>query len=90
MRSFAFDVASAADLLDILSSPVRLEIIKILTEGEIAVGSLALRLGMSQSAISQHLKKMRDSCIVATRREAQMIFYSLPSDSPTRRILGAL
>lgn len=74
MSTFSFDLKAASRLLDILGNPVRLEVVKILAEGEISVTALATRLGMSQSAISQHLKKMRDRGVVTTRRSAQTIY----------------
>jgi DNA-binding transcriptional ArsR family regulator len=90
MSTFSFDLKAASRLLDILGSPVRLEILRILAMGEISVTALAARIGMSQSAISQHLKKMRDRGVVMTRRSAQTIYYSLPAGSSASVVLAAL
>lgn len=90
MHDFTFDQASASALLDNLASPVRLEIVRMLKEGEMAVTKIAVRMGMSQSAISQHLRKLRDGAVVQTRRDAQMIFYSLPDDSCIPTFLAVL
>ncbi|MBW9091557.1 winged helix-turn-helix transcriptional regulator [Rhizobium wenxiniae] len=90
MREFTFDQASASAFLDNLASPVRLEILRMLTEGEKAVTKIAVSLNMSQSAISQHLRKLRDGGVVQTRRDAQMIFYSLPEESSIPTFLAVL
>lgn len=68
---------SAASLLKALANEQRLMILCNLTEGELSVGELNDRLPLSQSALSQHLAVLREEGIVATRREAQVIRYSL-------------
>ena len=47
------------------------------------------RSGLSQSALSQHLAKLREEGLVATRRESQVIFYRL-DDPRAARLLGIL
>lgn len=69
----------AASLLKALSNPLRLQILCHLADGEQSVGGLQRRVGLSQSALSQHLAVLRRKGIVATRREAQSIYYSLNS-----------
>ena len=69
----------AADLLASMSNKHRLMILCRLVEGEMQAGALAEHSGLSQSALSQHLAKLRDAGIVSTRREAQMIYYRLSS-----------
>lgn len=44
------------------------------------VGELAQVVGLSQSALSQHLAKLRAKGLVSTRRDAQVIYYSVKSD----------
>lgn len=66
-----------AAILKQLSNPFRLMILCCLSESELTVGDLNLRIDLSQSALSQHLAKLRDSNIVTTRREAQTIFYRI-------------
>lgn len=90
MSTFSFDLEAASQLLNILGSPVRMKILRILEQGEISVTALAARVGMSQSAISQHLKKMRDRGVVMTRRSAQTIYYSLPEGSPASVVLAVV
>ena len=66
-----------AAILKQLSNPFRLMILCCLSDNELTVGDLNLRIDLSQSALSQHLAKLRDSNIVTTRREAQTIFYRI-------------
>jgi len=69
----------AADLLKLLSNPKRLAILCYLLDGEMSVGELVEAVQLSQSALSQHLAKLRELELVATRREQQSIYYSLSS-----------
>jgi ArsR family transcriptional regulator, virulence genes transcriptional regulator len=68
---------SAAGLLRVMANPHRLQILCVLGEGEMSVGALNARIRLSQSALSQHLALLREDGLVATRREAQTIFYSV-------------
>ena len=79
----------ASVLLKALSNEKRLRIICVLFQGEKAVGELEEIIGLSQSALSQHLARMRRDKIVSTRREAQTIYYSL-SDSAVKKLLQAM
>jgi DNA-binding transcriptional ArsR family regulator len=58
----------------------RLMILCSLVEGEVPVGVLASQVGLSQSALSQHLSKLRAQKLVKTRRDAQTIYYSSSSE----------
>jgi ArsR family transcriptional regulator len=69
----------AAKLLTALANERRLAILCELIEGERSVGDLVDAVGLTQSALSQHLAKLRSAGIVATRRDAQTIFYRLAS-----------
>jgi DNA-binding transcriptional ArsR family regulator len=69
----------ATSLLKALANSSRLLILCELVQGERSVGELERRVGLSQSAMSQHLALLRRKGIVATRREAQSIYYSLAS-----------
>lgn len=69
----------AARLLEALANPRRLMILCELAEGERSVNELVEIVGLQQAALSQHLAKLRAEGIVATRRQAQMIFYRLAS-----------
>jgi DNA-binding transcriptional ArsR family regulator len=70
---------SAADLLAALANRRRLAILCRLVEGERSVGALADSLGIGQSALSQHLAKLREQGLVSTRREGQTIHYRIAS-----------
>ena len=69
----------AAKLLSALSNEKRLLILCQLVGGERSVGDLAPQVGLSQSALSQHLARLRRDGLVKTRRRSQMIFYALAS-----------
>ena len=60
-----------------------------LAAGEASVGALADAVGLSQSALSQHLAKMREDEIVVTRREAQTMFYRI-ADRKVAKLLAVL
>ncbi len=77
MEALEPKISEAAQLMEMLSQPVRLKILCILLEGEQSVLKLAEIAGLSQPAMSHHLKKLRDAGLVSTQREAQMIFYSV-------------
>ena len=67
----------ASALLKAMSNERRLLILCYLAEGEKSVGELETVVGVSQSALSQHLARLRRDKLVATRRVAQTIYYSL-------------
>ena len=66
-------------LLKAIANPARLVILCQLVEGERSVGALERAVGLSQSAISQHLAVLRRGDVVTSRREGQTVFYSLAS-----------
>ena len=72
-----------------LSHEARLRVLCELVNGEKTAGDLVARSGLSQSALSQHLAKLRTEGLVATRREAQVIHYRL-DDPKAARLLGVL
>jgi DNA-binding transcriptional ArsR family regulator len=76
----------AAALLGAMSNPHRLRVLCELHEGELMVGDLQERIGISQSNLSQQLARLRRDGLVATRRESQKIYYSLASDEVVRVI----
>ena len=81
--------ARAAGLLKALANPQRLMILCNLAGGELTVGELIERLPLGQSATSQHLAVLREQGIVATRREAQTIHYSL-QPGPAAAVIAVL
>lgn len=79
----------AAALLASMANAKRLMVLCHLVKGEASVGELASVAGLNQSALSQHLSKMRLQGLVTTRREGQTIYYSLASRE-VRRVLETL
>jgi ArsR family transcriptional regulator, virulence genes transcriptional regulator len=69
----------ACSMLGAMANPSRLLILCQLAESEKSVGELQPLIGLSQSALSQHLAVLREKRVVRTRREGQQIFYSLAS-----------
>lgn len=67
-------------LLKALGNERRLEITYYLLSGERAVGELEELVGLSQSALSQHLARLRRDGMVKTRRDAQKIYYTLADE----------
>ncbi len=68
---------TAAAVLRALGNRNRLMILCVLVNGEISVGEINRTVPLSQSALSQHLARLRQEGLVATRREAQTIYYRI-------------
>ena len=81
--------AEAAQLLKLLANEQRLTVLCRLSAGEMSVSELGEHVDLTQSALSQHLAKMRAEGLVATRREAQTIYYRL-ADPVAERLIGVL
>lgn len=82
--------ADAARLLRLLANEKRLLILCLLVaHGEKDVSSLAEAVELSQSALSQHLAKLREDDLVAFRRESQTLYYRL-ADPRAARVLATL
>ena len=76
-------------LLKAMANAKRLEILNNLSHHEMSVGALQQKLGLSQSALSQHLAVLRQADIVQTKREKQQIFYRI-ANLVTQQILQIL
>ena len=74
--------AEITTLLKSIANRHRLQIIRLLAEKEHSVGELEKIVGLSQSALSQHLARLRRDKMVMTRRNAQTIYYSLAGSLP--------
>lgn len=72
---------AAAALLKAMGNERRLSILLYLSRGEKSVGELEDLVGLSQSALSQHLAVLRQERVVSTRRQAQTIFYRLNGET---------
>ncbi|WP_448101472.1 ArsR/SmtB family transcription factor [Luteibacter jiangsuensis] len=87
MRERAED---ASQLLKALGNAQRLRMLCLLVEGEMSVGELNEQLAdLSQSALSQHLAKLRKEGLVTTRRESQTVKYRL-APGPAERLIETL
>ena len=87
MENPIFEQKSA--FLSAMANEQRLRVLDILTKGEMPVGELAEMIGLSQSALSQHLAKLRSAHMVKTRRDAQTVYYTVNSEN-VRRMLSLL
>jgi ArsR family transcriptional regulator, virulence genes transcriptional regulator len=89
LKAMRKHAGKAASMMRALSHEARLLVLCELTGGERTAGELVERSGLSQSALSQHLAKLRDEGLVETRREAQTIFYRI-GDPKAARLLSVL
>lgn len=78
-----------AERLALVANAKRLLILCELAQGERSVGALQAAVGLGQSALSQHLARLREAGMVATRREAQTIHYRI-GDAQTQKLMAAL
>ena len=79
--------AEASALMKALSNEHRLLVLcHLVSAGEMTVGALVDAVGLSQSALSQHLARLRDEGLVAFRREAQTLHYRV-SDPRAGQVL---
>lgn len=82
--------AEVADLLRELANEKRLLILCRLVElGEMRVNDMAAAVGLSQSALSQHLARLRETKLVAFRRDSQTLWYRI-ADARIERLIGQL
>jgi DNA-binding transcriptional ArsR family regulator len=82
--------AEAARMLGLLANENRLLLLcHLIVAGEVAVGPLAAAVGLSQSALSQHLSRLRAERVVATRKVAQTVYYRI-ADPRAAALLGML
>lgn len=90
MAALQAQAGSVAKVLKLLANENRLLVMCQLTiAGEMPVAALADALSLSQSALSQHLARMREEGLVTFRRESQTLHYSI-SDAQTKQLLLAL
>ena len=66
-----------ASLFDALSDPTRILIINALLDGEIGVGELVERLGLTKSAVSHQLRGLRDKRLIRTRKQGRNVYVCL-------------
>ena len=74
------EAAQLAELFRALSDPSRVRIVAVLTSGEMNVGALAEAVGISESAVSHHLRGLRQMRLVRARKVGRQVFYSLDDE----------
>lgn len=89
MRDLESRAGEAAELLKLLANDQRLIILCRLSDAELSVSELGEYVNLAQSALSQHLAKLRAQGLVATRREGQNIYYRLANPT-AQKLVGAL
>ena len=83
------NAAKAEAMLKLLANAKRLMILCHLVKGEKSVGQLSDLVGISQSALSQHLAKMRGLNMVESHKNGQMVYYRI-SNHEVEAILSTL
>lgn len=91
MKTFPLDqfeasAGKAAALLRTLANEKRLMVLCQLGDAELPAGALQEPLGLSQSALSQHLAVLREAGVVATRRDGQTIWYRIADPAAVKII----
>ena len=66
-----------AQIYKVLGDPTRLKIVMALNGGEMCVCDLSAYLGLSESAVSHQLRRLKDLSLVKHRRDGQILYYSL-------------
>ena len=77
----------ASRVLKAISHPLRLNILCVLGKGELGVQDIVEKVGTSQSNVSQHLCLLRDKGIVASRKDANRVYYSVKNET-IKQIMG--
>ena len=88
-KALTTNAETAAAFLSLIGNEKRLLMMNHLADGEMSVGTLAEKVQLSQSALSQHLAKLRAFGLVETRRDRQMVYYSCRS-AAVRELLELL
>ena len=69
-----------ANLFEALSDPTRVRIISALIDGEVGVGELVERIGLTKSAVSHQLRGLRDKRLIRTRKEGRNVFVCIDDE----------
>mgnify|MGYP001029731258 CR=1 FL=1 len=83
------DIDRASRSLKAMSHPLRLKILCVLGDRELHVQEIVDAVGTTQSNISQHLAILRDKSILASRKDANRVFYRV-SDARTLRLISMM
>lgn len=90
MKQSVIDLDKAANILKLLGDKTRLTMIKLLDSNDYCVCEFVEIFQVSQPAISQHLRKLRDVGLVNEKRKGQWIFYSLNKENEVYPLLKSL
>lgn len=71
-------------IFKVLGDPTRIKLLMALMEGDMCVCDLSAFLGLSESAVSHHLKRLKDLYLVKSRRQGQILYYSLDDEHVSR------
>jgi ArsR family transcriptional regulator len=83
------DIRQAAQAIKSIAHPLRLKILCVLGDGEVSVQDIVEQVGTSQSNISQHLAILRDKGVLATRKDANRVYYRI-GDPRTIKLIGMM
>ncbi|MDD4977006.1 MAG: metalloregulator ArsR/SmtB family transcription factor [Gallionella sp.] len=83
------DIQQAAQAIKAMAHPLRLRILCLLGDQEVSVQDIVEHVGTSQSNISQHLAILRDKGVLATRKEANFVYYRI-NDPRTLKLVGLM
>ncbi|HEY0665497.1 MAG TPA: metalloregulator ArsR/SmtB family transcription factor [Gallionella sp.] len=83
------DIQLAAQAMKAIAHPLRLKILCVLGDQEVSVQDIVESVGTSQSNISQHLAILRDKGVLATRKDANRVFYRV-EDLRTLKLVGMM
>ena len=83
------DIQQAALAIKAIAHPLRLKILCVLGDQEVSVQDIVEQVGTSQSNISQHLAILRDKGVLATRKDANRVFYRI-GDLRTLKLVGMM
>jgi DNA-binding transcriptional ArsR family regulator len=83
------DILQASLAIKAIAHPLRLKILCLLGEREVSVQDIVACVGTSQSNISQHLAILRDKGVLATRKDANRVYYRI-GDPRTLKLVGMM
>jgi DNA-binding transcriptional ArsR family regulator len=83
------DILQASLAMKAIAHPLRLKVLCVLGEGEMSVQDIVESVGTSQSNISQHLAILRDKGVLATRKDANRVYYRV-GDQRTLKLVGMM
>ncbi len=83
------DIQQASNAIKAIAHPLRLKILCVLGDQEVSVQDIVEQVGTSQSNISQHLAILRDKGVLATRKDANRVYYRI-GDLRTLKLVGMM